>query len=140
MVLLKASGATSVELVRAIGITDAQRRLHVPMAREQPLIAIGDTRTYIPSFIVSSALRLGQDAERKVHVLDVVFAGKSMHSEEAASEALACPPAVFRLHIPDAHLLASGKLPRIERGKQLCCLLLGDAYLNTCVKRCRSPT
>lgn len=99
-------GTASVQLVRAIGIAHTYRRLHVPVAREQPLIAIGDTGTYIPSFIMASALCLGQCAEGQVDVLDVIFAGKSMHTEETAAKALACPPTVFGLYVPETHLLA----------------------------------
>jgi hypothetical protein len=65
--------ASSVKLVRTVGISQTDRPFEIEVLIKQPLIAVGKASTYIPAFIVPALQSFRQDAEGHVNVFNVVF-------------------------------------------------------------------
>ena len=73
MVFVETFFASSVKLVRTVGISQTDRPFEIEVLIKQPLIAVGEASTNIPAFIVPALQSFRQDAEGHVNVFNVVF-------------------------------------------------------------------
>ena len=80
-------------------VAHAERGFEVPVARENPLIAIGDATAYVPTFVALVDV-FGEVVEQAAGGLSsghVELTALCVNAQEVAVELRAGPPAIFYL-------------------------------------------
>ena len=140
MVLVQASLAGAVELVGTVGVAHANLRFEVPVLGEQPLVAVGDTATDIPAFVVTAVLALlGKRLKGQVHIPYIILSAEGVDTEEGTAKGAAGPVAVFGHDIPEAHALTVVEGPGVHRAKDLHGVARPRGPFGTGIEGCRGP-
>lgn len=116
LLLHRSTGFAGVFLIVYIVVPHAHGGLHVPMAREDPLITVGHSQSGVPSLVaaVFEVFRPVDGVEAGIDLCHIKLSAHSMHAEEMAVELGAEPIATFSDELPMAYGLAFGEFPRVQ--------------------------
>lgn len=108
--LHRSTGFAGVFLIVYIVVPHAHGGLHVPMARENPLITVGHSQSGVPSLVavVFEVFRPVDDVEAGIDFCHIKLSAHSMHAEEMPIKLGAEPISAFSHELPMAYGLAFG--------------------------------
>lgn len=137
LLLHRSAGFAGIFLIVDIVVTHAHGGLHVPMAREDPLVSVGHSQSGVPSLVavVFEVFRPVDGVEAGIDLGHIKLSAHSVKTEEMAIELRAEPIATFSDELPMAYGLAFGELPGVQTIGELRSGSFSEPHLHTEVGR-----
>lgn len=135
--LHRSASFAGIFLIFDVVVPHSHGGLHVPMAREDPLITVGHSQSGVPSLVavVFEVFRPVDGVEAGIDFCHIKLSAHSMHAEEMAVKLGAKPISAFSHELPMAHGLAFGEFPRVQTIGELRSGSFSEPHLHTEVGR-----